>query len=518
MTSKKNGAFDGNTFEIVVGDIVAGALGNRIVPPGPERDRSGPERERYKERQKERMKGNAGDIIKKVPIPTKDGKIRVPTTGGYEPTWRPGRDGDGQGGPGPGEPGEDQGEYVEMSPEEFADFVLEDLDLPNMERKQIATAVVKSQKVKGIARHGPKARMNKRATAKARIRRVAALRNAQPELFVENFAEKCQQVFDAYHFYAVASDLSRPIFPGKLYAMIGENVEAFLSEIETIEPWQKLYFDDATAFRMEVREAVKAYLHANGEAAFAPYTVHEQLQQRIERYVYNKEREGEFLPSIEDVPFHKNDMRYNRLQDKFDPDSKAVVAFLQDRSGSMTGEPLALCKMYWFLLYLMLQRRYKDVTILYFSHDSVPYLWKNYAEFINIGASGGTVVASSLELVYKVLEFGAKSETTGNSAGPFPKTQYNRYFFHGTDGDLFDGAGVIQNGWKKLLVDAELNFCGYLETGTSWGGWSTRYSLGGQALQGLPSELKAKIGMAKVNRSDDVIKAFKEILTKTAND
>src|SRR5271170_59184 len=158
MKSKDKRSQDENSIEVFLdGGYAEGALANKIVPPGPERDRTGPERERYRERQRERMKGKAGDIIKKVPIVTKGGTIKVPTSGGYEPTWRPGRDGDGQGGPGPGEPGSDPGEYIEMTPEEFAQWVLEDLDLPNMEKKQIATALVKSQKVKGISRHGPKA-------------------------------------------------------------------------------------------------------------------------------------------------------------------------------------------------------------------------------------------------------------------------------------------------------------------------------------------------------------------------
>ena len=62
MNSKDSGAT--NTFEYVLSGV-EGAMGNRIVPPGPERDRSGPERERYRERQRERLKGKAGDITRK---------------------------------------------------------------------------------------------------------------------------------------------------------------------------------------------------------------------------------------------------------------------------------------------------------------------------------------------------------------------------------------------------------------------------------------------------------------------
>jgi len=515
MKSKDKGASRGNTF--IIDGVAEGAMANRIVPPGPERDRSGPERERYKERQRERLKGKAGDVIKRVPIPTKGGTIKVPTEGGYEPVFRPGRDGQGKGGPGQGEPGKDAGEYIEMTMEEFAKWVFEELDLPNMEKKQIATALVKSQKVKGISHHGPKARMNKRATTKARIRRVAALRNAQPELFVENFAEKCQQVFEAYYFYAVATDRTKPVFPKKLYELIGGNIEAFLTELETLDPYPKLLGENAVAFRRDVRAAVLTYL-GDDESDSAPYTVHENLRQRIESYVYDKARgEDNYLPSIEEVPFHKNDMRYNRLQDKYDPDSKAVVFLLLDRSGSMQGDPLALCKMYFFLCVLFLQTRYKDVEIVLISHDAQDWLWKRQEEFFNIGAGGGTVVETSLKLIWDVAETGATCAATKNSAGPFPKKMYNRFMFHGTDGDLFDGDAVIGGWWKKLILEGDFSYCGYLECGTAWSGFSTAWRAGGQALIKLPPEAKERIGMAKANKPDDVIKAFKEILTKNAN-
>jgi uncharacterized sporulation protein YeaH/YhbH (DUF444 family) len=218
------------------------------------------------------------------------------------------------------------------------------------------------------------------------------------------------------------------------------------------------------------------------------------------------------------VPFHKSDLRFNRLQDKYDPDSKAVVFLLLDRSGSMSGDPLALCKMYFFLCVLFLRTRYKDVEIILISHDAQDYLWKTEEEFFNIGAGGGTVVNTALKLIYDIAETGATCAATKNSAGPFPRNMYNRFMFHGTDGDLFDGSDVIAGLWHKLIIEAEFNYCGYLEVGTSWGGFGTSWRLGGQALMTLPPEAKAKLGMAKANRAEDVIKAFKDILTKNAND
>ncbi len=136
-------------------------LTNTIVPPGPERDRTGPERERYKDRLRQKLKGKASDVISKIPIITKPGVIKVPVDGGYEPSWIPGRDGQGGGDGEGGEPGNEKGDFVEMPFEEFVEWIFGELDLPNMLKKQLATTLVKSQKVKGISKHGPEARLNK---------------------------------------------------------------------------------------------------------------------------------------------------------------------------------------------------------------------------------------------------------------------------------------------------------------------------------------------------------------------
>ena len=89
--------------------------------------------------------------------------------------------------------------------------------------------------------------------------------------------------------------------------------------------------------------------------------------------------------------------------------------------------------------------------------------------------------------------------------------------FHGTDGDLFDGESAIQLWWKKIILEAGFSYCGYLETGTAWGGFGSSWRLGGSALRGLPAEAKERLGMARANKKEDVIGAFKEILIKNAN-
>jgi hypothetical protein len=86
--------------------------------------------------------------------------------------------------------------------------------------------------------------------------------------------------------------------------------------------------------------------------------------------------------------------------------------------------------------------------------------------------------------------------------------------FHATDGALFDGRTVIQDWWTKIIRTAKFNYCGYLEVGTSWFGGGGGWNLGGEALLGLPADVKQFLGMARANSLADVPDAFVQILTK----
>lgn len=508
-----------NTFTIVHKDdnslipiLAAGSGKSSITPPSRGGDKTERDRQRYKERQKGKLKGKMGDIIGDNPIITRPGKINVPVPPESEPIWRPGRDSSGQG-KGGKKAGEGAGDYVEMDFEEFLEMFFESIGLPNMLKKMFAQTLVKTHKRRGLTNNGPKARMNKRASAVARFKRASALKNARPEDFVPEFAEKCQSVFEAYAFWAYSKSGAEVMFPEPVMVLIDNEVKDFLRAVENGNEADPLLDEDVETFRKEVLESIVTYLKSAEEGSVAPYSVHAGLQSRIESYVFIKERDGEIIPSTLEVPFHKNDLRFNRIEEKDDPDSKAMVELILDRSGSMGGDPIIIAKAYFFICVLFLKTKYKEVAIVMISHDGQEYLWKTEEEFFKIGASGGTVAVPAWELAYNIAEFGAKSKTTGNSAGPFPAAAWNRYMFHATDGDLFDGEQAIRD-WFTKIVKAPFNYVGYLECGTSWGGGRRGWSMGGEALMGLPADVKAHVGMARASSLQDVPEAFKQILDK----
>ena len=162
------------------------------------------------------------------------GDIEVPI-GVDEPSWWPGRDKAGGGGNGQ-DAGEDDADivYMPITYEEFLELLALLFDLPFLKQTDMDKMLVQTIKMRGLKRTGPAVRMDKKATAVARLERFRATINSRPD-------------------------------------------------------------------------------------EFAGFT-------------------AESNPTVEEFPFHKVDLRYKRIEERWDPDSKAVVFFELDTSGSMSGD------------------------------------------------------------------------------------------------------------------------------------------------------------------------------------
>ncbi len=471
-----------------------------INPPGPpHKDRTGPDQERYKERNRP-SKDKLPDIIRNNPIFDDKGKVKVPISGGYEPRWRPGRDQQGGGGGGGGKKaGEDEADmtYTEMSYEEFLQLFFDGLELPFLLRKMIAQTEVKTHKRRGITNQGPKSRLNKLESAKSRLKRAIVMKNAHPEEFTPNFAEQCQAVFESYLFYAAMASEVDSLVEKPNYEVLDET--QFLLDVANAGR------EEQDANELEFRTAVllqaQLHLQASPSESRVSYKVHELIQERVEEFVKELIRQGTDIPGVEEVPFHKSDLKYGRIEEKMEPDSKAVAFLLLDRSGSMNGDPIAIAKAFFLLNILFLRAKYKNVAIVMIAHDAKAERILDEKKFYQIEASGGTVAVPAWKMALEIAE--AEYSSSG----------WNRYMFHATDGVLFDGDTVIADWWTKL-IESPFNYCGYLEIIA--GGWTNPkdWDAGGKALLKLKPAIAAHVGMARVASLADLPRAFKEILDK----
>jgi uncharacterized sporulation protein YeaH/YhbH (DUF444 family) len=136
------------------------------------------------------------------------------------------------------------------------------------------------------------------------------------------------------------------------------------------------------------------------------------------------------------------DMVYRILSKERDYQSKAMVFFLRDYSGSMTGKPTEIIVTQHVLIYSWLLYQYeKQVETRFILHDTEAKEVPDFYTYYNSSVAGGTRVASAYHLVNEIIE----AENLDRD--------YNIYVFHGTDGDDWDsdGAETIPD-LKKMIA------------------------------------------------------------------
>lgn len=141
------------------------------------------------------------------------------------------------------------------------------------------------------------------------------------------------------------------------------------------------------------------------------------------------------LPDVSDIDTTRflispQDKIYRILSEEKDYESQAMVFFLRDYSGSMTGKPTELVVSQHVLIYSWLLYQYaRQVESRFILHDTEAKEVPDFYTYYNSKVAGGTKVASAFRLVNEIVE-------KANLA-----KDYNIYVFHGTDGDDWDTDG-----------------------------------------------------------------------------
>lgn len=182
------------------------------TPSSQRSDRSARDRLRHRQKIKETIRNNIGDILAEESIigRDKDKIIKIPIRsikeyrfiygentpgvaqgqGGEKPgdvvgRAQPGDPNVGQGGGGD-QPGVDAFE-TDVTLEELIAIMFDDLELPELEKKALKEVITdEARKRKGVRMAGIRPRLDKKSTAKARIRRKLAVRGTRGVDFDEN--------------------------------------------------------------------------------------------------------------------------------------------------------------------------------------------------------------------------------------------------------------------------------------------------------------------------------------------
>lgn len=144
-----------------------------------------------------------------------------------------------------------------------------------------------------------------------------------------------------------------------------------------------------------------------------------------------------------DLLVDRKDMIYKILSRERDFESEAIVFFLRDYSGSMSGRPTEIVVQQHLLIYSWLLYQYQNkVKTRFILHDDSAKEVPDFYTYYNSQIAGGTLVSSAYHLVNEIVQ----KENLARD--------YNLYIFHGTDGDDWtaeDEHEKIAEETKKIL-------------------------------------------------------------------
>ena len=116
------------------------------------------------------------------------------------------------------------------------------------------------------------------------------------------------------------------------------------------------------------------------------------------------------------------DLRYRRFTQTPKPSTRAVMFCIMDVSGSMTERMKDLAKQFFLLLHVFLERRYKQVDLVFIRHAEVAEE-VDEETFFTDPRTGGTIVSSALK------------EMIGIQQARYPAAAWNIYVAQASDGD-----------------------------------------------------------------------------------
>ena len=123
-------------------------------------------------------------------------------------------------------------------------------------------------------------------------------------------------------------------------------------------------------------------------------------------------------------------------------ESQAMVFFIRDYSGSMSGKPTEVVTNQHLLIYSWLMYQYaSNVETKFIVHDTEAKEVPDFYTYYKYQVAGGTQVFPAFELANSIVE---KEQL---------ERDYNIYVFYGTDGDDWESNGIkMVDALKKMLI------------------------------------------------------------------
>ncbi|WP_419534334.1 YeaH/YhbH family protein [Endozoicomonas sp.] len=218
-----------------------------------------------------------------------------------------------------------------------------------------------------------------------------------------------------------------------------------------------------------------------------------------QRAIELRERIKELNAKLKKLPFIDDfDLKYNNMVKVPSPSNKAVMFCVMDVSGSMTQDIKDMAKRFFILLYLFLQRNYKEIEVVFIRHHTAA---KEVDEddFFYSRETGGTIVSSALEMTRDVIN------------KRYSPADWNIYVAQASDGDNWEGDSSVCTKILTEQIMQKVQYYCYVEiTDRAHQNLWREY-------QSVAEKFKDHFAMQQIKSPSDIYPVFRKLFEKKEN-
>ncbi len=205
---------------------------------------------------------------------------------------------------------------------------------------------------------------------------------------------------------------------------------------------------------------------------------------------------GDYDPDNPVIVPIRRDMRFLSSKPVKKPQTKAVVIYMMDVSGSMGEEQKEIVRLESFWINTWLTKNYKGLETRFIIHDAAARE-VDEKTFFSTSESGGTLISSAYKYCKKIID------------QDYPLNEWNIYPFHFSDGDNWSGDDTrfCINLLKEFFLP-NVNMFGYGQVESKYGS--------GQFYRDLEKQLPndERIVLSRIESKDKIIDSIKDFLGK----
>jgi uncharacterized sporulation protein YeaH/YhbH (DUF444 family) len=205
------------------------------------------------------------------------------------------------------------------------------------------------------------------------------------------------------------------------------------------------------------------------------------------------------------IPFlDKSDLRYHNTVRQQIPITRAVMFCLMDVSGSMTEHMKDLAKRFYILLYIFLQRQYKDVDVVFIRHTHEAGE-VDEETFFHSPETGGTVVSTAYAEMSRIVR------------ERYPIAEWNIYAAQASDGDNTTSDTDTCKGMLNVMLPW-IQYFTYIEVGRDEQhfppGFVHRSSDVWTMMENMMTVFPNSLAIRRVGNKNDIVDVFRSLFKK----